>query len=66
MFLLVRCIVSMIERSIAVAFAPLVLREPLLIFRMMTSFLNSRSLMLFVGSTSGSVTNLNKLSTSLW
>ncbi len=53
------------DRSVAVIFAPCLLLEPLLIFRMMTIFLSSLSLMLLVGSTSRFVTNRNKLSISL-
>ena len=47
------------DNSIADAFAPLVLLEPLLIFLIMTSVLSSLSLILFVASISKSVTNVN-------
>ena len=57
--------VCIIVSSVAVLSAPFLLLDPLLIFRMMTSLRSSLSLMLFVESTSGFVTNKNKFSRSL-
>jgi len=58
--------VCTMDNNNAVALAPLGLLDPLLIFRMMTSALNSRSLILFVEAISLSMTHRKRCSLSLF